>query len=444
MRFIKTISFFTVAIFFLMPIFFAEAGESPKNLNSICDVVMAHNSLTAEFPSLPINTIKAGETFYTKINIKNKTVYTYRNTRVLYKVYYVTREGDEGVLVDTGLFPNSFDAIGGSEQLIDVNWKSSEFMNSGQYHMDIYVIQNGVHVIGDFARNNSARSYIIFNIEGTDSISPIKIKSDETKIGGADYVKEKMLFFTKDDNDDTAKFVIKNTSKKKQNVSLKWKVFNYGLFEEKDLFLSTSTQFTIEPNKEYEVNLNIPITPSNRYHAFLDVENNNQHIIEMFRWGRGLKAPASLYNYGIVEDGEFLSSNKIEKDFALKKGKRYVAFACIIGGYENDDVTVSMRLKDDRKRVIFSREETKVVGTENGVFEYPFIPTNFSKNMQLDIVVLNSDNETKASFTSDCGNNKDGSCREDSFMPKIKTIYIIPFFIIFVLFIIPYMLGVKR
>ncbi len=448
MRLAKATTFFFTLVIFLMPAFFATASDSPKDITSICDVTMAHDSLVADFMPASLLTINEGEDFVAKINISNKTSYAYKNTRILAKVFFL---GDTnfnvdsgGQLVDVQLLKESYDVNGGSNKEATLTWKSSSVMQSGTYRMDIYTVQNGIHVIGDFARSDGPKKSTFFNVVGINPTPVISVLTEKTLLAETPYEVVKMLSFSEEDTNDNVKVFVKSSSTKDIIANIEWKVYNYGQFDEANILLSTSTQIVLHKNKETQIDLKIPLSPSNRYHAILDIEEGGIHTIEIMRWGREAVSPSSLDTFGIVEDGEFLTNEEIPKDFALKPGKRYVAFACVIGGYRKANTTISMRLRDEDGNVIFSREETKLSGTEIAAYEYPFIPTKFSKRIQLDVTAMTGGFETKASWLSDCKDNISGVCKDDSFLKNIKLSEVVPFIIIAFMFLVVYVIRNLR
>lgn len=446
---------YTLIIFSLIAIFVMPAkGEAlllqQANPKSICDITMAHDAIVPKF--IPFReSVKVGDSLKVKINLINKTSYIYKNTHVLYKVNYFDKESLEnktggtkgaGRLIDVIYSSESYDVAPGSTTTADFVWKVPENYPAGNYRVEAYVVQNDIHVINDFARS-VAYSNLNFPVVGGGDESPVTIRKEKSYFGdNASYPIEKLWSFAADDKDTRFTVVVRNSSNKDIDATYSWRVNPYGKFDDNLSFITKTDVVKLKAKSDTKIPLQISDKPSNRYHAIFNiVDNNGQKSTEIFRWMRLGSVPSLIDTYGVVKKGEFISYTKGQDQFALKKDQEYVAFACLIGGYDKTLTTLTMRIRDDKGNVIFSKEEKREVGKDITAFEYPFKTTAFSKKFDMEISTDADGLIEKATWSNDCKNNKSKDCRNPI---DVYIRYLIAIIIICGLFASYYFIKNKR
>ncbi len=390
---------------------------------------MSHDVITPDFaPSKKV--FGPNDPVILDLNIINITTHIYKNTHVLYKVFYYDKESlsadtkkPEGRLIDAFISKDGYDVAPGSTSTVQFVWEKKEDRPEGRYRVEAYVVQNGIHVINDFARMSSYTNRY-FEIKDTGvKETDVTIRKEKAYFTNDDvfYPIDRLKLFAADDNRDlTFTVVVRNDGKEDVEAEYNWKVQPYGKFDDSLNFVSTSSKVVLKAKKETEITVPITNKPSNRYHAIFELKNGNQKSVEIFRWARMGDVPSLIDTYGVIESSNnHIATTTGSDQFALKKGHKYTAFACLIGGFNKTNTTLTMRILDEDNEIIFSKEESKSVGITVGAFEYEFMPKEDTSKFRLEITSNAGGMIEKATWANDCTHNKSAECQVKSF-PYIK------------------------
>lgn len=437
-----------VAIF-LVPVTGEAILLQQANPKSICDITMSHDAIIPKFEPFR-GSVKSGEDLKLKLNIINKTNYIYKNTHILYKVTYYDKETLKDIvgsarqnrLIDVVYSKDGYDVVPGSTSTVDFIWKVPTTSPAGNYRVEAYVVQNGMHVINDFARS-VAYTNQNFPVISENEESPISIRREKSFFGDDSiYPIDKLRSFAADDKDLRFTVVVRNESNKDVEATYLWKVNPYGKFDDNLSFVTKEGKMILKAKSDTKVPVEITDKPSNRYHAIFSItDDKGQKSEEIFRWLRLGSVPSLIDTYGVVKEGEYMAQVKGQDQFALQKDKNYVAFACLIGGYDNTPTTLTMRIRDDKGNVIFSKEEKRGVTTTISAFEYPFKATSYSKKFDVEISTDADGMVEKATWSNDCKNNKSKDCRNPI---DIYIRYLIAILVIITLFGLYYFIKNKN
>jgi hypothetical protein len=355
------------------------AAQGTSSENDICLTTMDPNALTVTTIARVAPMVQAGQAVTVQAVLENHTAIPFRNTQLLLKVTRTVFDGMgrevgeiDNQLTDIILLPTHYDIEGNARLPLQLSWVTPAHLASGQYRLDLFVVQNGIHVLGDYARNIRTASPFFVNVQGAVPPSPLRFKWQRTTIAG-NFCGDFDMCVLGDKERSPAELSIENDAEKTINTVVKWKVYDYGMFGNDALLLSTSSPVSIKGHASAKVAFPFPDVVRSRYQGIAEIDDGGQRMFLTMRVGRYAPALPSIYTFGIAPQDALDTNTVTPLSFKMEQGKSYRAYVCMIGSVQPATTTLSLAIRNTDGSPLFMKEETRKLAPEISSFVYSFI-----------------------------------------------------------------------